>query len=72
MGNGHSPAQAEWWASRCEGWNTASDRAIDVFAEANARLWAEIAEAGPEPWTRQLAVMTRAWARHRASSATVA
>jgi thiamine kinase-like enzyme len=68
MAAGHSPAQAEALAARCHGWTAAPPAAIDVFAVASARLYAEIAAADPQPFKRDLAAAARQWANHRLSS----
>lgn len=68
MAAGHSPAQAEALAAGCPGWTAAPPAAIDVFAAASARLYAEIAAADPQPFKRDLAAAARQWASHRLSS----
>jgi hypothetical protein len=65
MLGGHTAAQAEAWAAQCDSWPAASDRAIDAFALASARLYAEIAREDPQPWKQRLAAAARARARHR-------
>ncbi len=49
MLGGHTAAQAETWAAQCDSWAAASERAIDAFAVACARLYAEIAREDPGP-----------------------
>ena len=61
---GHTAAQAEAWAAQCDSW-PASDKAIDAFALACARLYAEIAHEDPQPWKQRFAAAARDWARHR-------
>jgi hypothetical protein len=65
MLGGHTAAQAEAWAAQCDSWATASDKAIDAFAFASARLYAEIAREDPQPWKQRLAAAAQEWARHR-------
>jgi hypothetical protein len=47
MIGGHTAAEAEAWAAQCECWAVAPDKAIDAFALACARLYAEIAHEDP-------------------------
>ncbi|WP_394426438.1 aminoglycoside phosphotransferase [Streptomyces sp. SGAir0957] len=49
-----TPAQAEQWAARMPAWHTAPRDALNAFAQANARLWTEIAEENPGPWSASL------------------
>ena len=65
MLGGHTAAQAEAWAAQCDSWAAAPDKAIDAFALACARLYAEIAYEDPQPWKQRLATAARDWARHR-------
>jgi hypothetical protein len=65
MLGGHTAAQAEAWAAQCDSWATAPGRAIDAFAVACARLYAEIAREDPQPWKARLAVVAQQWARYR-------
>jgi thiamine kinase-like enzyme len=65
MLGGHTAAQAEAWAAQCDSWTAASDKAIDAFALACARLYAEIAHEDLEPWKQRLAAAAQEWARHR-------
>jgi hypothetical protein len=65
MIGGHTAAEAEAWAAQCECWAVAPDRAIDAFALACARLYAEIAHEDPQPWKQHLAAAGHDWARHR-------
>jgi hypothetical protein len=50
MASGHDAKVAEWWAAQCDGRAEAPDRAIDLFASANAAYFAEIAEQDLQPW----------------------
>jgi RIO1 family len=65
---GHTPAAAERWASRCEGWDTADPAAVDAFGVASARLFHEIAAEDPTPWKKELASAATAWHEHRAGT----
>jgi hypothetical protein len=49
MLSGHTAVEAEAWAAHCDSWAAASDKAIDAFAIACARLYAEIAHEDPQP-----------------------
>ncbi|MEU9048521.1 MULTISPECIES: aminoglycoside phosphotransferase [unclassified Kitasatospora] len=62
---GHSPAAAEAWAARVPAWETGDTAVVDVFAEAQARMWADIAGDDPDPWTAGLNRAARQWARFR-------
>ncbi len=63
--HGHTPARAEWWAGRCTGWNQAPPHAIEAFAVASTRLYAEIARDDPQPWKQRLAEAAAQWLAHR-------
>jgi hypothetical protein len=63
--HGHTPASAEHWADQCAGWNQAPRHAIDAFAAASARLYAEIARDDPQPWKQRLAEAAAQWLAHR-------
>ncbi|WP_067805824.1 hypothetical protein [Actinomadura formosensis] len=64
---GHSPEQAEGWASACPSWKGADPAAIDAFADANASMYGTLADRRPDAtWLGAMATATRAWARHRA------
>jgi hypothetical protein len=65
MLGGHTVTQAEAWAAQCDSWAAASDNAIDAFALACARLYADIAHEDPQPWKQRLATAARDWARYR-------
>ena len=66
---GHTPASAERWASRCDGWHQADPDAIAAFATAGARLYAEIARDDPQPWKQCLATAATQWAPYRHAEA---
>jgi hypothetical protein len=63
--NGHTPASAEHWAAQCTSWHRAPRHAIDAFATASARLFAEIACEDPQPWKHRLAHAAHQWATYR-------
>ena len=65
MLDGHTAPQAESWAAQCDSWATASDKAIDAYALACARLYAEIAHENPQPWKQRFPAAAHEWARHR-------
>ncbi len=65
MAAGHSASQAEALAATCPGWRHAPSAAIDVFAFASARLYAEIARNDPQPFKQRLAAVAYEWACHR-------
>lgn len=62
---GHTPRQAEQWASRVPSWPAADDEALDLFAVAQARDWDRTHDAHPNAWTRELRAAAHAWAALR-------
>ncbi|MFF8309243.1 phosphotransferase family protein [Streptomyces lydicus] len=62
---GHTPAEAEQWASRVPAWAGPPPEAVDAFAAASARLWDEIAGADPDEWTRRIQSAASTWSTHR-------
>ncbi|WP_235619382.1 phosphotransferase [Embleya scabrispora] len=64
---GQTPPTAQSWAMRMPAWRGVPDRVITDFAKAEARLWDDIAERRPEPWSRALADAAHAWVAHRMS-----
>ncbi|MGW8399710.1 phosphotransferase family protein [Streptomyces lydicus] len=62
---GHTPAEAEQWASRVPAWAGPPPEAVDAFAAASARLWDEIAGADPDEWTRRIQLAASTWSTHR-------
>jgi hypothetical protein len=62
---GHNPQQAEEWAARVPAWHTATIDGLTAFAEANARMWAEIGAGSADPWTRGIAAAAAAWWHYR-------
>ncbi|MBO1413507.1 aminoglycoside phosphotransferase [Streptomyces sp. FH025] len=63
----HSPAEAEAWAARLPAWRLGDPTVVDVFAQAQARMWADIAGDDPDPWTADLNQAAQQWARFRGS-----
>ncbi|WP_369184297.1 aminoglycoside phosphotransferase [Streptomyces sp. Y1] len=64
---GHDPAAAEAWTARVPAWQAGDPAVLDAFAQAQARMWAEIAGDDPDPWTARLHQAARQWALLRAS-----
>ncbi|WIM97585.1 hypothetical protein ACTOB_001118 [Actinoplanes oblitus] len=62
---GHTPDSAEAWASLLPSWQAAHPRAVNAFAGANARMWADIGGAEPDAWTRRLIDASAAWRDYR-------
>ncbi|MFJ9691927.1 aminoglycoside phosphotransferase [Kitasatospora sp. NPDC101183] len=62
---GHAPAQAEAWAARVPAWKSGEPTVMDAFAQAQARMWDEIAGEAPDPWTARLTRAARQWADFR-------
>lgn len=61
MADGHTAAHAQAWVSDTPAWAAAPEEAVDIFAHANARVWAQIAADDPHPWKQQMAAITREW-----------
>jgi hypothetical protein len=61
----HDPARAESWAARVSAWHTAPNTGLTVFADANARLWREIAGDNPDEWTTRMVSAAARWAAYR-------
>lgn len=62
---GHAPGHAETWAAQIPAWSTASPLAVDAFAEANARVWEEIAGVDPDTWTSNMLAAAKQWRAFR-------
>jgi hypothetical protein len=62
---GHTAREAERQAARHPAFEAADPAHIDMFASANVRLWAEVAQSSPGPWTNEMAQAARAWLSHR-------
>lgn len=65
IAEGHTPVDAEAWASRVPVWTDATGRALDAFTAINAALWGQIAQADPRPWKLQVHDATTVWAKYR-------
>jgi hypothetical protein len=65
MLGGHTAAQAEAWAEQCTSWGKTPHEAINVFANACARLYDEIAREDPQPWKRRFAAVAQDWVEYR-------
>lgn len=64
---GHNPADAESWAAQFPSWNAAFPPAVTAFIDANRRLWAEIANDDPDPWTSRVAASAQRWHLYRSN-----
>ncbi|MFC4560400.1 protein kinase [Nocardiopsis mangrovi] len=63
---GHTPAEAESWADRCDAWVTADPVAVDAFAAATVRMYTVFTERKPDSaWLRAMANAARSWTEHR-------
>lgn len=61
---GHTAREAEVWAQRSPRWANVSPATLAGFAEANARMWTDIATRNPGDWSRILSDAARSWAAH--------
>lgn len=66
MAAGHTAAEAESWAARATAWSSAPTQGIAVFAQANRRMWDEIACHDPLPWKQRMATVATEWSEYRA------
>lgn len=62
---GHTAPEAERQASRLPAFKGADPAHIDLFAAANVRLWAEIAQSSTSVWTTKLARAAQSWSAYR-------
>jgi hypothetical protein len=63
---GHTPRDAEAWASRCPAWANADPGAIDAFSVAYVRMNRHRALRRPdESWLGDMAKPAGTWAAHR-------
>ncbi len=62
---GHTARQAEQQASRLPAFRNADPAHITIFAKANTRLWAEVAESSTSPWTHDTAHAAKTWNAYR-------
>jgi hypothetical protein len=65
IANGHSAASSEQVAADVPAWRAAPKNGVAVFAQANVKMWEEIASSNPMDWTHGMARAARAWAAHR-------
>ncbi|WP_223840055.1 aminoglycoside phosphotransferase [Saccharopolyspora pogona] len=70
MSEGHTAASAESWVSDTPAWTAAPEKAVDLFARANARVWEQIARDDPHPWKQCMAAITREWSESRRGTVT--
>jgi hypothetical protein len=62
---GHTAHEAERQASRLPAFAAADPAHIDLFAAANVRLWAEVAQSSTSTWTTKMAQAAQSWSAHR-------
>ena len=62
---GHTAPQAERQASRLPAFQHADPAEIDLFAAANVRLWAEVAQSSTSAWTKKMAHAAQSWSAYR-------
>ena len=65
IAEGHTPADAESWASRVPVWTCATSRALNAFTAINAVLWGKIAAAEPRSWKQRLYYAATTWDENR-------
>ncbi|GIE90926.1 hypothetical protein [Actinoplanes regularis] len=58
---GRTPKQAE----QVPTWRTATVRGVTAFAEANAKVWAEIDTGSADPWTLGIMTASETWRKYR-------
>jgi hypothetical protein len=64
---GHSPADAESWASRCPAWSAADPVVVDAFAAATVRMYQHFEKRDPAAWRTAMTSAVTSWAEHRRS-----
>lgn len=62
---GHSPTDAEGWASPCPAWSEADPATIDAFAAATVRMYQHFENRDPAPWRKSMTDAVVSWADHR-------
>ena len=62
---GHTPPEAERQAARLPAFQAADPAHLDLFAAANARLWAEVAQSSASAWTAKMAQAAQSWSAYR-------
>lgn len=61
---GHTPAEAEEWASRCPAWSGADPVAIDAFAAVTVRMYQHFDARDPAPWRTVMTNAVTSWANY--------
>jgi hypothetical protein len=67
---GHTPAEAEAWASGCAAWRAADPAALDTFAVAVVRMYQRFEQRDPQPWRKAMTIAATDWAAHRNATQT--
>jgi hypothetical protein len=62
---GHTAHEAERQASRLLAYQAADPAHVDLFADANVRLWDEIAQSSTTVWTAKMAQAAKSWVAYR-------
>jgi hypothetical protein len=62
---GHTAHEAERQASRLPAYQAADPAHVDLFADANVRLWDEIAQSSTTVWTAKMAQAAKSWVAYR-------
>jgi hypothetical protein len=62
---GHSPAEAEEWASQFPSWTNADPAVIDLYAQVSAERWRRHSAASPTSYEPDYVRIARRWADHR-------
>ncbi len=65
IAEGHTPHDAETWATGSPIWFQATPTAISAFAATQAALWEQIANTDPQSWKQRLHAAATAWDNHR-------
>lgn len=65
---GHTPSDAESWASRVPAWIGAPTEAVTAFIRSQAATWDDVARQNDNPWNRATAEAVKLWATHRSGS----
>jgi hypothetical protein len=66
---GHTAREAERQASRLTAFAAADPAHVDLFAAANVRLWAEVAQSSTSTWTTKMAQAAQSWSAYRHADA---
>ncbi|MER5645983.1 hypothetical protein [Streptosporangium sp. NPDC002524] len=65
IAGGHSAQEAEKVVGRTPAWSSAPEQGVEAFAGASVRMWDEIAENDPAPWTKRMSAAAYEWLEHR-------